>query len=269
MSFETIKLGSLEYLTSSLIAVPHGFSTRHGGVSTGYLSSLNLGVSRGDAPENVRKNYAILGAALGFQPEDTVFTRQVHGDVVSRVGRLDRGQGLYFPVTEDRDGLVTNEPGVFLTIFTADCVPVLFYDPVTRAVAGAHAGWRGTALGIVQRTVEAMTRHFGAEPKNIRAAIGPSIGKCCFETHADVPDAMIQALGHEADAYITRSGHKYHVDLKGINAHWLRKAGLELIDISEDCTACQPGRFWSHRVTGGERGALAAVIGLPSHALEK
>lgn len=263
MSFETMKLGSLEYLTSTLIDVPHGFSTRLGGVSTGHLSSLNLGISRGDAPENVWKNYAILGSALGFSPEDTVFTRQVHGDVVTRVGRSHRGQGLVSPVTEDRDGLVTDEPGVFLTIFTADCVPVLLYDPVTRSVAGAHAGWRGTALGIVQRAVETMTRHFGANPRDIRAAIGPSIGRCCFETHEDVPGAMAQALGHEADAFITPSGGKYRVDLKGINAHWLRKAGLELIDICEDCTACQPDRFWSHRVTRGERGALAAVIGLP------
>lgn len=263
MSFLTVKQGALEYLISTLIDVPHGFSTRLGGVSQGYLSSLNLGISRGDRPENVLKNYGILGSAIGFRPEDTVFTRQVHGDVVCRVGRANRGEGLLHPVKEDRDGLMTNETGIMLTIFTADCVPVLFYDPVTRSVAGAHAGWRGTAMGIVRRTVEEMTRQFGAKPRDIRAAIGPSIGKCCFETHDDVPQAMYQALGCAAQAYISPSGEKYHVDLKGINAHWLRKAGLEWIDVSEDCTACQPERFWSHRVTCGQRGAQAAVIGLP------
>lgn len=263
MSFETRNVGKLEVLTSTLIDVPHGFSTRFGGVSTGYLSSLNLGTSRGDLPENVRENYAILGAAIGFSPEDTVFAKQVHGDVVAPVGRSHRGQGLFTPVTQERDGLVTNAPGVFLTIFTADCVPVLLYDPVSKTVAGVHAGWRGTALGIVRRAVETMCRDYGADPRNIRAAIGPSIGPCCFETHNDVPDAMAEALGQEAWGFITRSGEKFHVDLKGINAHWLRKVGVEQIDICRDCTACQPDRFWSHRITRGERGSLAAIIGLP------
>lgn len=264
MSFLTKKQGDLEYLTSTLIDVPHAFTTRLGGVSTGYLSSLNLGISRGDALANVIRNYAILGDALGFDPEDTVFTRQVHGDVVTRVGRDHRGQGLFTPVTGERDGLLTNEPGVVLTIFTADCVPILFYDPVSRSVAGAHAGWRGTALGIVCRAVEAMSREFGARPQDIRAAIGPSIGKCCFETHDDVPDAMRETLGHEAERYITQSQEKFHVDLKGINACWLRKAGVEMIDVCQECTACAPDRFWSHRVTKGERGALAAVISVPA-----
>lgn len=263
MSFITIKKGELEYLSSSAIDVPHCFSTRHGGVSKGSLSSLNLGIHRGDDPDHVVKNYEILGNALGFSVEDIVFTRQTHTDIVERVGAKDRGCGLFRPVEPERDGLVTNEPGVVLTIFTADCTPILFYDPVARCIGGAHAGWRGTALGIAARTVEKMVKEFGSDPGNIRAAIGPCISKCCFETDRDVPEAMLAALGQEAEAYITGSGPKYHVDLKGINALHLRRAGVEMIDISDDCTACQPDRFWSHRVTHGDRGSLASLIFLP------
>lgn len=263
MSFETVRRGALEYLTSSLIDAPHGFSTRYGGVSKGSLSSLNLGAHRGDNPQNVVKNYEILGKSLGFSPEDTVFTKQLHGGIVARVGKSDRGVGLLRPVEQERDGLVTNEPGVVLTIFMADCTPILLYDPVARCVGGAHAGWRGTACGIAANAVETMARDFGSDPKNIRAAIGPAIGRCCFETDRDVPDAMRAALGPDAEEAVDGAGPKYHVDLKALNAIWLRRSGVEIIDLCSDCTACQPDRFWSHRVTGGNRGSLAAVIRLP------
>lgn len=260
MSFETMKQGPLEYLTSTLLETPHGFSTRHGGVSQGHLSSLNLGIHRGDDPEKVLENYRIWGRTLGFAPEDTVFTRQLHGNLVARVGREDRGVGLFRPVEPERDGLVTKESGVALTIFTADCTPILFYDPVCRCVGAAHAGWRGTAKAIAARTVEAMVRHYGCDPQNIRCAIGPCISRCCFETDRDVPDAMVAAFGAQAHGFVTGSGPKYHVDLKGLNRMILEQAGVRHIDVAPDCTACQPDRFWSHRITGGQRGSLAAVI---------
>lgn len=262
MSFTTCRAGSLEYLTcGSFGSLPHCFSTRLGGVSQGYLSSLNLGTHRGDAPENVLENYRILGSAVGFAPEDTVFARQLHTDIVARVGAPDRGEGLFRPVEEPRDGLVTNEPGVALVIFSADCTPVLFYDPVAGAIGGCHAGWRGTAAGIAKKTVEAMTREFGSRPQNIRAAIGPCISRCCFETHQDVPDALRASLGPEAEAAVSEKGNgKFLVDLKEANAIWLRRAGVRDISICPDCTACQPDRFWSHRATQGLRGSLANII---------
>lgn len=264
MSFLSVKQGALEYLQSDLLAPTiHCFSTRHGGCSTGSLSSLNLGIHRGDKPENVWENYRILGEALGFRPQDTVLTKQTHTDIVVPVGKQDCGRGLVLPVEEERDGLVTNVPQVILTIFMADCTPILFYDPVKRAVGAAHAGWRGTVAGIAARTVERMAKEYGSDPKDIRAAIGPCISKCCFETDHDVPDAVRAAMGPEAECAISGVGPKYHVDLKRLNEIWLRRAGVEQIDISEDCTACQPDRFWSHRVTKGDRGSLAAVIGLP------
>lgn len=260
-----------EYLTSDVFSdgVVHCFSTRRGGVSTGYLESLNLGVHRGDDWNNVYENYRRLGEAVGFTPEQTVFTHQTHTDIVARVGAGDRGWGLFREVEPERDGLYTNEPGVALVCFTADCTPILLHDPVRRAVAAVHAGWRGTAKGIVARCVEAMTRDFGTDPADLEAAIGPCIGPCCFETGSEVPEAMLAALGADAEQFICRdkhclsedsAGEKYHLDIKRLNALWLRRAGVRRIDLSKDCTRCQPDRFWSHRLTGQARGSLAAII---------
>lgn len=253
--------GALEYLTSPLLeGTAHCFSTRFGGVSEGHLASLNLGVHRGDRPENVLENYRILGEAVGFSPENTVFTRQIHSDIIERVGKQERGRGLFFPVQEGCDGLITNEPEVALTVFSADCTPVLLYDPVKKVIGAVHAGWRGTAAEIAGKTAEKMTREFGCKPENIRAAIGPCISQCCFETDADVPEAMLASFGKEAEELIQPKGEKYYVNLKGLNALSLRRAGVERIDIAKACTACQPERFWSHRRVGNERGSLAAVI---------
>ena len=272
-----------EYLTSDAITgnVVHCFSTRHGGVSSGYLSSLNLGVHRGDDWNNVYENYRRLGAAVGFAPEQTVFTHQTHTDIVARVGAGDRGWGLFREVEPERDGLYTDEPGVALVCFSADCTPILLHDPVRHAAAAVHAGWRGTAKGIAARCVEAMVRDFGTDPADLQAAIGPCIGPCCFETGPEVRQAMLEALGEEAAQYIRPARHserpeglasrrseesvppspdKYYPDLKQLNALWLRRAGVRNVDISADCTRCQPERFWSHRITGQARGSLAAVI---------
>lgn len=238
----------------------HCFSTRYGGVSAGSLTSLNLGTHRGDDPKNVYENYRRLGRAVGFTPEDTVFAKQIHTDVVAAVTEKDRGEGLFTEVTEARDALVTNVPGVALTVFTADCCPVLLYDPVKKAIGAAHAGWRGTALGIVKKTVEAMTAHYGCDPADLYAAIGPCLSHCCFETDADVPQAMLAALGDRAKAAITTHGAKFHVDNKRINQIWLERAGVRNIFVAPHCTACEPERFWSHRVTRGDRGSLANII---------
>lgn len=267
MSVQIRQDGTLTYLTAdTLSGTIHCFSTRRGGVSTGVLESLNLGIHRGDAPENVEKNYEILGRAVGFTPAQTVFTRQVHTDHVLRVGRADCGCGLLRPQTQDCDGLITNEPGVALCCFSADCTPILLFDPVRRAVAAIHSGWRGTALGIAKTAVEAMTREFGTNPADLHAAIGPCISRCCFETDRDVPDAMRAALGADAaDAITDHHTGKYHVDLKVINRRWLLRAGLPAaqIDTAAQCTACQPELFWSHRKTGAARGSLAGIIMLP------
>lgn len=260
MSLTNHKLGDLEFLTAQGITAPHCFTTRLGGISQGHLASMNIGTHRGDTWENVLDNYNILGKSIGFQPKNLVLTHQTHTDIVRVVGDAERGAGLFAPELSDCDGLITNTPGIGLVVFSADCTPILLHDPVTGAVGAVHAGWRGTAAGIGPKAAEAMVSNFGCRIENIRAAIGPNIGQCCFETDDNVPEAMIKALSTEVEPYIRTVGSKFHLDLKGINALWLRKAGIQRIDISDECTACNTHRFWSHRRHGGIRGSQGAII---------
>ena len=269
MSFNICRHGTLEYLqTEGLSGTVHCFTTRYGGVSQGGLSSLNLGIHRGDDPQNVLENYRILGSSVGFCPEDLVFTHQTHTDIIRRVDESARGEGLFRPVPGDYDGLITNRPGVALIVFSADCTPVLLFDPVKRVIAAVHAGWRGTAAGIAAKAARQMAADYGSRPEDIRAAIGPCIGPCCFETHADVPNAMREALGEETETAIRPHGEKHYVNLKEINCLWLKRCGVSHVEISPDCTHCQPERFWSHRITGDARGSQAAIIMLPKEGGE-
>lgn len=260
MAIITKKFGALELLTAEGISVPHGFTTRLGGVSEGYLSSLNLGTSRGDDLKNVVENYRILGNALGFTPEDVVFAHQTHTDIIRVVTEKDRGTGLFSAPFPPCDGLITNRPGVALMVFTADCTPILLHDPVTGAVGAVHAGWRGTAQDIGGKAVRAMVENFGCKPENIHAAIGPNIGSCCFETDRDVPDALLDTYGQEILPFITQKGEKFFPDLKKINAYSLKRAGILNPEVSTDCTCCQYERFWSHRKVGSARGSQGAII---------
>lgn len=253
------KFGKLEILTAEGITTPHCFTTRFGGVSTGALSSMNLAIKLDETDDNVVRNFEILGSALGFDIPDLVLTRQTHSDIV-RVVTRDDCSGPFHRDYPECDALVTNSPGVALTVFTADCTPLLFHDPVTGAVGAAHAGWRGTVSAIGSKTVEAMVRNFGCKAEDIHAAIGPNIGFCHFETDRDVPDALLAAFGDEVQPFIWQAGEKYYADLKAINAMILRRAGIRHVEISDDCTMCSPDRFWSHRVTRGIRGSQGAVI---------
>lgn len=256
---KTVRLGTLEYLTAEGIPVPHCFTTRFGGVSRGIFASMNIAMHRGDADENVEKNYEILAKALNFDEKKLVLTHQVHSDIIRTVTKRD-AQGVDHREYPECDALITGDPGTALAVFTADCTPILLHDPVTGAVGAVHAGWRGTAADITGKTVRAMQAEFGCDPANIRAAIGPNIGPCCFACDADVPEAMVDALGRSALNHIRTKNNKYYVNLKEINAQFLCNAGVRHIEISTDCTMCQPHRFWSHRVTRGKRGSQGAVI---------
>ena len=244
----------------------HGFSTRLGGVSPAPWDSLNLGANRGDDPENVRRNFNWFCSVIGTDDEALVKNHQIHSDIIRPVTRADVMASPEAPGPFEADGLITDQPGVCLTIFSGDCIPILLYDPVRRCIAAAHAGWRGTALGIAARAVEAMVRDYGCQAGNILAAIGPGIGPCCFETHGDVPDGLRSGLGEDAAPFIrplSKLG-KFSVDLKGANARWLERTGLrpEHIAICPACTACDLDTFWSHRVQGNRRGSMAAMIQL-------
>ena len=251
MSFLAHEENGLLIKTSTVLSgVRHGFSTRTGGVSPAPWDSLNLGVGRGDDMDRVRENYRRLCAVLGTDEHRAVLSKQVHEDNVRHVTAEDCGKGLF----RERDytsvdAMVTDTPDIPLVVFSADCGIILLYDPVRRAVGAAHAGWRGAAAGIVYKTVRRMQETFGTDPRDLRAAIGAAIGPCCFETDADVPRALRDALGREAEPYITRRGQK-----------WLEKAGVTQIDVCPDCTACRPDLYWSHRRMGQARGAQIAMI---------
>ena len=265
MSFETRTQQALVYLTSPTLGpVRHGFSTRQGGVSQAPLDSLNLGVNRGDDPANVRENYRRFCGAIGIDPHRTVLSSQVHQTTVRVCTREDAGKGLLRSRDYDADGLITNEPDLALCVFSADCGILLLHDPVHHAVGAVHAGWRGCAAGIVEEAVRSMTAHYGTDPADLRAAIGPCIGACCFETDSDVPDAMSAALGTDAAPYLRQTGAKWHVDLGGLNRQWLLRAGVpeQQIDLCGVCTACHPELFWSHRKMGEARGLQVAMIAL-------
>ena len=267
MPFETHEQNGLVWFTASnLGGVRHGFSTRLGGVSPAPWDSLNLRPGMGDGREAMLENYRRFCACLGVEPEQTVLSRQVHETTVHICTASDVGKGLFRDRDYSADALVTNEPGLALFVFSADCGTVLLHDPKTGAVGAVHAGWRGCAGGIAEKTVRELKRLYGANPADVRAALGPCIGQCCFETDADVPDAMRAALGDAAEPFLERRGPKWHVDLEGLNRHWLLRAGIlpEHIDAAGLCTACHPDRFWSHRKMGEARGVQCAAIVRPS-----
>ena len=266
-TFHTQEPHDLVWLSSSLLNnVRHGFSTRKGGVSRGHLASLNLrgAVPSGDNPEAVLENYRRFCNAIGTDVNAAVLSKQVHETTVRICTAADAGKGLFSERDYTADALVTNVPGLPLTVFSADCGIILLHDPVHQAIGAVHAGWRGCAAGIVEKAVQTMTAAYGTRPADLLAAIGPCIGQCCFETDDDVPAAMRAALGEDAESYLEQRPPKWHVDLAGLNRQWLLRAGLmpEQIETSGLCTGCHPELFWSHRKMGNARGAQVAMITL-------
>ena len=250
----------LIYYTCDSIKTPHLFTTKFGGVSTGWLSSLNLGFNRGDERENVIRNYEILAAHFGVPRTRMTMTKQIHSDIVRVVDEDAVGMGQGQPMRWQADAIVTNLPGVPLCGYYADCVVTLLHDPVSRSIGVCHSGWRGTANGILTKTVRKMQETYGANPADIHAVIGPSIRQCCFETDADVPDAMRRDMGDAVQPFIQLRGSKYFIDLQGINRMRLEQAGVTNIVDSGLCTKCRCDEFWSHRATNGRRGVQAGII---------
>lgn len=253
------------YACTDFSGTAHGFSTRLGGISPEPWDSLNLGVNRGDAPERVVENYRRFCTAIGADCNAIVKQHQIHSTLVRAVTKADI-LPPQIPTTLEGDGLMTDQPGVCLTVFSADCIPILFYDPKKRVIAAVHAGWRGTAHGIAAQAVTRMTHTYGCTPSDILAAIGPGISSCYFETHRDVPDTLRHCMGSDADPLIVplpQEG-KFQVDLKKANQTWLLRSGLsaEHIAVSSLCTACDTQSFWSHRRLGTTRGSMAAMIQL-------
>lgn len=244
-------------------AVIHGFTTRLGGVSQGIFSSLNLSFTRGDEREAVLENYRRLAKALSVREDSFCFSNQTHTTNVKRVGREDAGTGMGF--FTDIDGLITDEEGVTLTTFYADCVPLFFVDKKHHAIGLSHSGWRGTVNRMGRVTVEAMHREFGSQPEDLVCAIGPSICQDCYEVSDDVAEEFIKEFkGQEKEILIDKGNGKYQLDLWRANEIVLREAGVpeKQTATTNICTCCNPDLLFSHRATQGKRGNLAAVLAL-------
>ena len=244
----------------------HAFSTRLGGVSQGCFASMNLGFGRGDKRETVLRNYHIFCDAVGFDFNKLVASAQDHHTVIRRVSGEQAGIGIWR--LKDRfsvDGLCTDEPGVVLVTYYADCVPLYFVDPVRKAVGLAHAGWRGTAARIGAEMVKKLNMEFGSEAKDIHAAIGPSIGPCCYEVDQPVADIFYSLEDLRPQEFVTRKDDgKFMLDLWECNRRILAAAGIPETNITVGglCTKCNSDLLFSHRVMGTDRGSLAAMIAL-------
>lgn len=251
-----------------------GISGRAGGVSELPWGPLNTGLHVGDDSDAVVRNRALLAEQAGWTLEAWTCGEQVHGNAVRRVRADDRGRGAKDRATAvpDTDALVTDEPGVLLASFYADCVPLLFHDPVRGAVGLAHAGWKGTVLEIAARTVETMAREFGSKPGELRAAIGPSIGACCYEVDEPVikrakplAESLSASGTAAADDMLRETAEGRAVlNLKEMNRQIMIKAGImpSRIELSEYCTGCRRDLFFSHRAEGGRTGRMASLIGM-------
>lgn len=259
------------YLTYPLLEqtgiVKHGFSTRIGGVSEGVCSTMNLSFSRGDKEEAVRENYRRMAKALEIAEDSFVFSQQTHTVNVHKVTAEDKGKGLIRPLDyQDVDGLITNEPGICLTTFYADCVPLYFVDPVHKAIGLSHSGWRGTVGRMGEKTLEAMREAYGTRPQDVIAAIGPSICQECYEVSEDVIEQFQASFKekHWCELFYKKENGKYQLNLWKANEIVLREAGVksEHLAVTNLCTCCNSDALFSHRASQGKRGNLAAFLAL-------
>jgi hypothetical protein len=245
--------GTIAILRSKVIPTEgfiHGFPERHGGISTGLRSSLNLGFRWGDDKSIVDANRRIVAEHVGYDPDALVVTKHVHGTGVWRVGEE-------LPDPPEFDGLVSDRVGPVLGAFAADCIPIVFADPVGRVCGACHSGWRGTVAGVSARVVERMVEA-GSKPANIRVALGPSIAACCFEVGPEVVEEFTRRFG-DLPGLVVQG-----IDLRVASRRILEEAGVtpEHIDDTPPCTKCNPERFFSYRRDGREGGVHMGFIGL-------
>ena len=264
-------MGAQLFLTSRLLSaagVVHGFSVRYGGVSKGSFASLNLSRAVGDEAAAVDENLTSLAAAVGLEGAAAFATAtQVHGDrIIAISGGKARevfpesepagaqASGARDAAAESADALLALEAGVAVGVRVADCVPVLLYDPDSGAVAAVHSGWRGARLSIAARAVRALAHAAAADPARLIAAVGPSIGRCCYAVSAELAASFRGLFGAEVadDPALAQP----HLDLRACVERALLAAGVPAgqIEQVEGCTACDAARFFSHRRDQGRTG---------------
>lgn len=265
MEFTEREYGKLSWISAGGLGVKNAFTRRLGEVGDfPYSSNYDPEWLRPERQEAVRQIWQELRLALELPAAGLCFTHQIHGTEIRYVTEAERCMPPLAVVPADCDGLITDRPGVPLCVFTADCVPVLLSDTKAGIIAAVHSGWKGTVKDMMGAAVKKMIG-MGAHPENIRAAVGPAIDKCCFETGPEVPEAVYALLGPEAEGLCPPEKGvegKYMVDLKEVNRRRLMQLGVspEHIEVSDDCTMCLRENYWSHRATKGRRGTQASII---------
>jgi polyphenol oxidase len=237
----------------------HAIFTRKGGVSTGPFYSFNLSTAVRDHSEAVERNVHQACEVLGIEPEQTVACHLVHGAEIIKVDCSNRQ-----PLMGKADGLITSETNIFLFLRFGDCTPLLFFDPVRKAVGLAHAGWRGTMQNAAGATIKAMVERLGCRPQDIIAVIGPAIGPCCYEVGLEVMTAAAEVFGAIPGLFsrYNRQTERAYFDMWQANQRQLTEAGVQQVVQSGLCTACRTEEFFSHRAEKGLTGRFGVIIGL-------
>lgn len=261
-------IDTVPYLTynslSEINFINHAFSTRLGGVSKGEFTSMNMAFNRGDNPESVTENYKRICKSAGFDFDSLTASAQDHNTFVRDVTSENKGVGIYKPRDlQSVDALVTNEKGVTLVTYYADCTPLFFVDTRQKAIGLAHAGWRGTVGRIGEKVVNKMTELYGTNPADLVAAIGPAISVCCYEVDKPCADNFYALSDLDSSRFVfPKENGKYMIDLLETNRQILVAAGVknENITVSDVCTNCNSKLLWSHRATKGKRGTMSAFM---------
>ncbi|MCK8824662.1 peptidoglycan editing factor PgeF [Fuchsiella alkaliacetigena] len=246
--------------------VKQAFSTRLGGVSEGDFATLNLGFHTGDKAEKVIENRKRFCKELGVDARNLVAGEQVHGDAIKIVTKQERGKGALDQQSAiaATDALITAQPGVALSSYYADCVPIIILDPVQQVVALAHGGWKGTLKRIAQQTVLKMQEEFNSPIEEVLVGIGPSIGPCCYEVDEYVINPLQEAFAYWEQLVAEVSENKWKLDLWKSNSCQLEEIGVlkKNIIVSQICTACNTDHLYSYRAESGRTGRMASLIQL-------
>lgn len=262
--FSLKKKHSIEYFESSLLNgcdfLTHAFCTRIGGTSEDDYASLNISFREGDMEGRVLQNWHRLSMAFAVPIDQFLTLNQVHGDAIFVIKPF----GDYYPadVTPDYDAIVTTRNNLAICIKTADCVPILIADRAKKIIAAVHAGWKGTALEITAKVIRLLTDKYRCSPQDMLAAIGPSIGRCCFEVNEDTADNFLKHKNHEDFLFPGARPNTWMVDLPEANRRQLAGCGVpeDNIDVSGLCTCCRQDLFFSHRGSGGITGRQVNFI---------
>ena len=245
--------------------IKHAFSTRVGGVSKNEFKSMNLSFSRGDIEESVIENYKIICSALNFDMNKLVRAQQVHGNFIKKITYNDvKNKEFKELVYDSSDGFITDIPGVVLTTSHADCMPIFMFDEHKKVVGLAHAGWRGTVAKIALKLAETFVNEYGSSKMDLFCAIGPGIGKCCFEVLKSV---LSEFENLEIDNFYIKSKSnpdKAYIDISEVNKKLLLNFGIDERNIfkSDVCSSCNKDLLFSHRATQGLRGNNLAFISI-------